>query len=341
MPDQNFFSRRPALSLKDISGLSGAALPEGANGAYVIEDVAPLDKAGPKDLSFFDNVRYKEQFQATKAGACFVAPAMAVFAPKGVNLLISPSPYKAYALAAQTLYPEFKPKAETAKSAKIDPSAKIGKDCVIEEGVVIGAGAILGDQCWLEPNAVIGRNVQIGNNSRIGANASVSHALIGDHVRLYPGVRVGQDGFGFAIDPKGHVKVPQLGRVIIEDHVEVGANSTIDRGAGPDTVIGQGTWIDNLVQIGHNVRVGKGCIIVAQVGIAGSTVIEDFVAIGGQVGIAGHLNIGKGSQIGAQSGIMQNVEPGSEIIGTPALPKKDFMRQVALLKRLIKKEKGS
>src|SRR5690606_15233536 len=128
--------------------------------------------------------------------------------------------------------------------AYVLPTASVGADCVIEDGVVIGEGVSLGKECWIEANSVIGRNVKIGDYCRIGANATVSHALIGDHVRLYPGVRVGQDGFGFAIDPKGHIKVPQLGRVIIEDHVEIGANTTIDRGSGPDTVIGQGTWID-------------------------------------------------------------------------------------------------
>jgi len=206
---------------------------------------------------------------------------------------------------------------------------------VILDGVQIGKG------CYIEAGAVIGRNVQIGDYVRIGANANISHAHIGSYSRLYPGVRVGQDGFGFAIDPKGHVKVPQLGRVMIGQHVEIGANSCIDRGAGPDTEIGDGTWIDNLVQIGHNVKIGRGCIIVSQVGISGSTVLEDFVALGGQAGVAGHLRIGMGARIAAQSGIMKNVPAGEEQMGSPALPIRDFMKQVALLKRLIKKDKGS
>jgi UDP-3-O-[3-hydroxymyristoyl] glucosamine N-acyltransferase len=186
---------------------------------------------------------------------------------------------------------------------------------------------------------VIGRNVQIGEHVRVGASATVSHAHIGDHSRLYTGVRIGQDGFGFAIDPRGHVKVPQLGRVIIEGHVEIGANTCIDRGAGPDTVIGQGTWIDNLVQIGHNVRIGRGCIIVSQVGIAGSTVLEDFVAIGGQGGISGHLHIGQGARIAAGSGVIKDIPAGEEQMGYPAQPIRDFMKQVAFMKRLIKKNK--
>jgi UDP-3-O-[3-hydroxymyristoyl] glucosamine N-acyltransferase len=340
MPDLKFFERRPALSLKDISGLTGAELPGGQTG-YMIEDVAPLDKAGPKDLSFFDNIKYKDQFVVTKAGACFVSPEMAKLAPQGVNLLVSKSPYKAYALTAQKFYPDEPPTASISAHAVVDPSAKIGKNAIIEHNAVIGPGVTLGDNTWVEAGAVIGKNVKIGSHCRIGPNATVSHAVIGDHVRLYPGVRVGQDGFGFAIDPAGYVKVPQLGRVVIEDHVEIGANTTIDRGAGPDTVIGQGTWIDNLVQIGHNVKIGKGCIIVAQVGISGSTVIEDYAALGGQAGVAGHLKIGRGARIAAQSGIMRDVPAGEEHMGYPALPIRQFMRQVAYLNRLIKKEKSS
>jgi UDP-3-O-[3-hydroxymyristoyl] glucosamine N-acyltransferase len=184
---------------------------------------------------------------------------------------------------------------------------------------------------------VIAQNVEIGDQSVIGANASISHALIGANVRIYPGVRIGQDGFGFAIDPAGHVKVPQLGRVIIGDSVEIGANTTIDRGAGPDTHIGQGSWIDNLVQIGHNVKIGRGCVIIAQTGVAGSTVLEDYAVLAAQVGVAGHLTIGMGARIGAQSGVMRDVAAGSEVMGAPAMPAKQFMRQVAMLRKMSNK----
>lgn len=339
MPDPKFFNRRSALNLKEISGVCGAEIQQGADAAFMVEDVAPLDRAGPRDISFFDNVKYKDQFIATKAGACLVSPAMAKFAPKGVNLLISASPYKAYALTAQLFYPDARPEGGISERASVHKTARIGAGSTIEDGAVIGEGAVLGKECWVEANAVIGRNVTIGDYGRVGANASVSHAVIGDHVRLYPGARIGQDGFGFAIDSKGHVKVPQLGRVIIEDHVEIGANTCIDRGSGPDTVIGQGTLIDNLVQIAHNVKVGKGCVIVGQAGIAGSTVVEDFVVMGGQAGIAGHLHIGKGAQIATQSGVLQNVPAGAKQMGYPSVPLRQFLRQAALLNRLIKKEK--
>lgn len=339
MADPAFFKKAQDFTVAQIADLTGSELGDGVRGDLVLHDVAALDKAGAEDLSFLDNVKYKDQFLSTQAGACIVHPGVAEFAPKGVGLLLNPRPYKAYALAAQAFYPDRKPEGHISDSAHIDPRAVIGPRCTIGPGVVIGAGAEIGEACWVEANSVIGEHVKLGSNVRVGSNVTLSHCHIGDHTRLYPGVRIGQDGFGFAIDPKGHVKVPQLGRVIIGDHVEIGANTTIDRGAGPDTVIGQGTWIDNLVQIGHNVKIGRGCVIVSQVGISGSTVIEDFVAIGGQAGLAGHLRIGAGARIAAQSGIMRDIPAGEEHMGSPSLPIKQYMKQVALLKRLIKKDK--
>lgn len=321
MADTRFFKRRPPKNLKELAALSGADLAEGANPSLVITDVAPLDMAADGHMTFFDNVKYRPQLQLTKAAACILSPDAASHAPPGTALLLSKTPYKAYALVAQSFYPEQKPQTLISPAAHIDPAAEIGAGTVVEAGAVIGAG------------------VKIGVNGRIGANAVISHALIGNNVRVYPGCCIGQDGFGFAIDPAGHVKVPQLGRVIIEDGVEIGSNTCIDRGAGPDTVIGSGTWIDNLVQIGHNVKIGRGCVVVAQVGISGSTVIEDYVVIAGQVGIAGHLNIGKGVRVAAQSGIMRDVPAGEEVMGSPALPIKQKMRQVAFLNRMIKKGK--
>src|SRR5688572_27466101 len=249
MADTRFFKKSSSLKLGDIARQAGAQLAEPSDAGFGIEDVAPLDSAGASHLSFLDNIRYKDEFRNTKAGACIVSPKMAASAPKNVRLILSESPYKSYALAAQMFYPDTYPLANISPRAHVHASAKIGKGCIIEDGAVIGANAEIGEGCWIEPNAVIGEGVTMGKKSRIGANASVSHALVGETVRLYPGVRVGQDGFGFAIDPSGHVKVPQLGRVVIGDHVEIGANCCIDRGAGPDTVIGAGTWIDTLVQI--------------------------------------------------------------------------------------------
>ena len=338
MPDPKFHHVTEPKSVSVLAEIIGAEV-QGGEGR-IISDVAPLDQATSGQITFLDNIKYKEAFKETKAAACIVAPNMVEFAPSGCALLICKNPYKSYALIAQAFYPVSKPPAAViSDKAIIADTAIIADGCCIGAGAVIGENVALGENCWIEPNAVIGDSVVIGAHSRVGANASVSHAVIGQGTRLYPGSRIGQDGFGFAIDPAGHVKVPQLGRVIIGDHVEIGANSCIDRGAGPDTVIGDGTWIDNLVQIGHNVKIGKGCVIVGQAGVAGSAILEDYVVVAAQAGIVGHLTIGMGSRIAGQSGVMHNLDPGSEVMGYPAVPIKQFMRQVATLKKLTKRKK--
>jgi len=340
MADPRFFKKAESISVQALADLSGSKIAGKGDVDHLIEDVAPLDKADAAHVSFLDNTRYVSQFENSKAGACFVHEQFESRAPEGMIALVSDNPYKAYALAAQYFYPADMPEAVIEDGAFVADDAQIGEGCRIESGAVIKSGVQLGKGCWIEGGAVIAENVVLGDNVRVGSNATLSHTLIGNNVRLYPGVRIGQDGFGFAIDPAGYVKVPQLGRVVIEDHVEIGANTTIDRGAGPDTVIGQGTWIDNLVQIGHNVRIGKGCVIVAQVGISGSTVLEDYVMVGGQAGLAGHLHIGSGARVAAQSGVMRDIPAGEEQMGYPALPMRQFMRQVATLNRLGKGKKN-
>jgi UDP-3-O-[3-hydroxymyristoyl] glucosamine N-acyltransferase len=337
MADPRFFIKSGVLRLGALAEKTGSRLSKNADPDKIIHDVASLSSATSETVSFFDNAKYKESFLTSKAGACFVSEKNAAIAPSGMTLLISSAPYMAYARAAALFYPEPWPQAEISAQAIIAPTTKIAEGVCIEAGAIVQDGAEIGSGSWIESGAVIGRNVVIGENCRIGVNASLSHCLIGNGVRLYTGVRVGQDGFGFASSAQGHVKVPQLGRVIIEDFCEIGANTTIDRGAGPDTVIGKGSWIDNLVQIGHNVKMGKGCIIVSQVGISGSTELGDFVAMGGQSGAAGHLKIATGARVAAQSGLMRNVDAGSEVMGSPAVPIKQFMRQVAALAKLTKK----
>jgi UDP-3-O-[3-hydroxymyristoyl] glucosamine N-acyltransferase len=239
-------------------------------------------------------------------------------------------------MVAQAFYPSPAPVAWISPSAHVDSSARIGADCWIDHGVVIGAGVEIGDRCRIGSHAVIGAGVVIGADGTIGANATVQCALIGAKVNIYPGARIGQDGFGFAMGVQGHLKVPQLGRVIIGNNVEIGANTTIDRGAGPDTVIGDGCWIDNLVQIGHNVQLGRGCVVVAQVGISGSTQFGDFVAAGGQSGFAGHLKIGSGAKIAAQAGVIGDVPAGQTYGGYPAVPRLEWLRQSVILGKMAR-----
>ncbi len=340
MADPRFFSKSKSFSVAEIAQKLSCTISNAHDADLILDDVSPLNSAAENHLSFLDNVKYKDDFKSTKAGACFVSQAMVEHASSSTICLVSDHPYKSYALAAQLFYPENKPEANIAANAYIDPTAKIGEGAHISHGVYIGAHVEIGEQVWIEPNAIIHDHVIIGDHCRIGSHTCISHAIIHNYVRTYPGSCIGQDGFGFAIDPAGHIKVPQLGRVIIHDHVQIGANTTIDRGAGPDTIIGQGTWIDNLVQIGHNVEIGRGCIIVAQVGISGSTKIADYVAIGGQAGIAGHLHIGMGAQIAAKSGVMKNISPGEELAGSPAMPKRQYFRQLATLNRLINNKKN-
>jgi UDP-3-O-[3-hydroxymyristoyl] glucosamine N-acyltransferase len=338
MADPRFFSRSGPFRLGELAEKIGANIAVENEAEISLRDVGPLDTAATGTLSFLDNRKYVDIFETSKATACIVAPKFADRAPDGMALLFSDEPYKAYARAASLFYPTPIPKPGIASSAVIAESVEIAKGCRIDAGAVIGDAVRLGERCHVAPNAVIGDAVQIGADTVIGANASLSHCDIGDRVLIHPGVRIGQRGFGFAIDLTGHVVVPQLGRVLVGDDVEIGANTTVDRGAGPDTVVGDGTMIDNLVQIGHNVQIGKGCIIIAQAGIAGSTVLEDFSVIAAQVGIAGHLRIGSGAQIGAQSGVMKDVEPGARLVGSPAVPARQFFRQVASIEKLLNKK---
>ena len=340
MADPRFFEVAGPFTLKELATLIGAELSVGADADAIFEDVAPLSAAGPKDVSFLDNKKYVEEYRTSLAGACIVEAGLADRAPEGMQLLFSNTPYNAYALAAQTLYPEPAFEPGVSAMASIDTTARVPSDCLVEAGVVIGPGVKIGPRCRIGANTVIEKEVVVGENTSIGSGVHLSHCLIGARVLLHPGVCIGQRGFGFAMAASGHIKVPQLGRVVIEDDVEIGANSTIDRGSGPDTVIGAGSMIDNLVQIGHNVCLGRGCVIVAQAGVAGSTRLEEFAVVAAQSGVSGHLVIGKGAQIGGKSGVMRDVAPGEKVAGIPAVPVKEHFRQVATVKRLASRKGG-
>ncbi len=340
MADERFFQRAGTFSLGALAELAQATLPNGVDAARMFSDVAPLTAAGQADVSFLDNKKYLDAFRNSGAGACVVHPDFAAQAPAGMALILSQRPYRAYALIAQAFYPTPRAVPGIAPSAFIHPSARVAADCQVGPGAVVEAGADLAAGVIVGPNVVIGAGVSVGAGSRIGACASLSHCIIGARVEIHPGVRIGQRGFGFAMEADGHVEVPQLGRVIIEDDVEVGANTTIDRGAGPDTIIRRGVKIDNLVMIAHNVEVGAGSVLVAQTGIAGSTRLGHHVVAAGQSGFAGHLTIGAGARIGAQSGVMRDVAPGETVQGSPALPAKEFWRQLAAVRGLLKRKGG-
>ena len=332
-----FFRRSGPHSLAVVAQAAGGIARERH---LILEGVAPLQTAGPNEVSFLDNRRYASALDQTLAGAVIVHPDMEARVPTATVPILTTDPYAGWARVAALFHPVppvapgIHPSAVVAEGSFVDVSAEVGPLSVIE------AGARIGPRCRIGPCAVIGSGVIVGQDCRIGAHVSLSYALLGARVYVYPGARIGQEGFGFASTKAGFLTVPQLGRVILEDDVEVGANTTIDRGSAHDTVIGAGTRLDNLVQIGHNVVLGRCCVIVAQVGIAGSTVLGDFVRVGGQAAMAGHLRIGRGAQIGAQAGVISDVDIGATVIGSPARPKLEFFRQLITLKQMAGRKRN-
>lgn len=339
MEHPGFFTKAGPFRLKDIAEGTDSVLAEGADPELEITDILPLDEAGGNHLSFFDNMKYLDRLAKTKAGACFLSKRFVEKAPSNLSVLLSEQAYRSFALALVMFYPEsLDPVTATPDGSGgagfIHPDAKLEEGVVVEPGAVVGSEAQIGAGTRIVAGAVIGGRVCIGRNCIIGPNVSVIHSVIGNRVRLHSGVCVGQDGFGFAMSGEGHLKVPQIGCVVIQDDVEIGANTAIDRGALRDTIIGEGTKIDNLCQIGHNVVIGRHCVIAGQTGIAGSTELEDFVVMGGQVGVVGHIKIGKGAAIAATSNVNRDVPPGSTWGGTPAKPMRIWFRELAILRKM-------
>ena len=344
MEHPGFFKRAGPFTLGELLANTESKPGPNIDTQLEIADVRPLDEAGKKHISFFDNPKYLKSYEKCAAAACFVVEKYADRAPDGVGVLLASNPYRSFALSLALFYPEaliprtIGPAGEDFTNG-VHSSAILEDDVILEPGVTVGPEARIGSGTTIAAGACIGYRVCVGRDCYIGPNTTITNALIGDGVILHSGICVGQDGFGFAMSPQGHLKVPQIGRVIIQDKVEIGSNSAIDRGALKDTIIGEGTKIDNLVQIGHNVVIGRGCVIVANVGIAGSAELGDGVVLGGQVGISGHVKVGSGTQIAATSSVRSDVPPGVKWGGTPAKPISQWFREIALVQKLTENRK--
>jgi UDP-3-O-[3-hydroxymyristoyl] glucosamine N-acyltransferase len=342
MADPRFYRNCGPFGLAEICKRLGIEVPQGRSGTVAIADVAGLDGAGASHLTFFSGGReLADSFARSQAGFCLVPEkARLAGAPDGMAQLPVASVPHAFAAVAELFYPQAS-QPVFSQSAPIAPDAELGREVVVGPGAVIGPGAEIGDHVRIGANAVIGPGVAIGHACEIGSNVTISHAYLGDRVTVLPGAAIGQPGFGFASSPAGHAKIPQLGRVIIQDGVEIGAGTTIDRGALGDTVIGEGSKIDNLVQIGHNVRIGRHVVLVSQVGIAGSSVVADFAVLGGQVGIADHTRIGSGARLAARSAMVsgQAVEGGRDYGGVPAKPVREWLREIHAVSQLVRRRK--
>jgi len=340
MADPRFFDNCGPLTLGAVCARIGVPVPDGADATTLIADVAGLSGGVRSHLTFFTGDKPTPEFLQTAAGFCLVSAKAKLQRPGDTVLIPVPSVQHAFVAAVEQFYPAWQCFAGPFDPG-VDPSAKIGADVKLGAGVVVGPGAEIGDGSLIGPNTVIGQGVAIGRNCVIAGNSVIVCSFIGDHVSILAGAQIGQPGFGFAATPAGHLKIPQLGRVIVQDGVEIGACTTIDRGALGDTVIGEGTKIDNLVQIGHNSQIGRHCIIVSQVGISGSTELGDFVVLAGQVGLSDHTKIGSGARLGGKAGTLtgQVVEGGRDYGGIPAKPVRDWLRELSALGALIKKPK--
>ena len=337
MAKKHYFDFHGPKSVSDIAKLISAEISEGqqeSSKEKLIHDIKNIEDCVDGDLAFISNKKYSNMLETSKCTACIVDKDFdATNVSKEIILVRAEDPYFAYCKAIKALYSE---KTSISKSP-ISEQAKIGNNVSIGHNVVIEDETEIGDDCIIDHNVIIKYGSRIAKNTKIGAGSYIAYANIGANCIIHPGSRIGTDGFGFATNAGVHHKILHVGSVIIGDNVEVGANSTIDRGSNKDTIIGSGTIIDNLVQIGHNVEVGRGCVIVAQVGISGSTKLGNYVAVGGQAGLAGHIKIANFVQIAAKSGVMSDIETEKQIVGGfPSQPIRDWHKQTILLRKMLK-----
>ncbi|MEX0343602.1 MAG: UDP-3-O-(3-hydroxymyristoyl)glucosamine N-acyltransferase [Rhizobiaceae bacterium] len=345
MKDPDFFPPARKLTAADVASLTGATLQDPASSNKVISGVAPLAEGGEGMLVYAERPRQVAEAKRLEAAAILCPQSAAGEISEKVAILVSANPKADFAAIGRLLFPTaVTPSAITGETgisaaAHVFADTDIEDGAIIEAGAVVGAGAAIGSGTVVAPHAVIGTSVKIGRNCYIGPGTTIVATIIGDNVQIHAGARIGQDGFGYVPGSAGLQKQPQIGRVVIQNNVEIGANSTVDRGALSDTVIGEGTKIDNLVQIAHNVRIGRHCAIAAHCGISGSVTVGDYVMLGGRVGLADHLTVGDGAQLAAAAGVMHDVPAGAKWAGAPAKPVKTFFREVAAIRSLAENRK--
>jgi UDP-3-O-[3-hydroxymyristoyl] glucosamine N-acyltransferase len=346
MAEPVFFAPARSVSVAEIAELTAAKLVDPAHGSRLVARMASAAEADDSTLVFIEGRRNASLMKGLSAAAVLCTEDLARLVPANVATLITPRPQWAFALVGRLIYPTAaRPQPLTGETgissrAFIARTANLETGVIVEAGAVIGPDAAVGSGTVVAANAVIGTASQIGRDCFIGPCATIQAALIGNRVVIHGGAQIGREGFGFAAGPRGAERLPQIGRVVIQDDVEIGANTAVDRGGLADTVIGEGTKIDNLVQIGHNCRIGRGCLIAGKVGLSGSVTLGDFVQIGGGSGIADHLTVGSGAKLAAQSGLMHDIPPGETWGGTPAAPFGEKMREIAIIRRLVKNAKG-
>jgi UDP-3-O-[3-hydroxymyristoyl] glucosamine N-acyltransferase len=346
MTDPVFFAPARPFSVAEIAEVTGAKLVNASHGARLVTAIAAASEGGEGRLVYVEGRRNAALLRRLTAAAVLCKAELAAVAPPDVATLVTPHPQRAFALVARLLYPAAaRPQPLTGETgislrAFIADTARLEENVIVEAGAAIGPGAAIGAGSVVAANAVIGTNVQIGRDCFVGPCATVQCALIGNRVVIHGGAQIGREGFGFVPGPRGAERVPQIGRVVIQDEVEIGANTNIDRGTLGDTVIGEGTKIDNLVQIAHNAKIGRGCLIAGNAGLSGSVTLGDFVQIGGGAGIADHLTVGTGAKLAAASGLMHDIPPGETWIGAPAGPAKQKLREYAMMRRAATGSKG-
>ena len=345
MSESRFFEPPSGMTIGEIVALTGAQAKSGTDLSRHVTDIAPPDRAEAGDLTFVESGKFLDALKSTRAAACLIGERFEFDAPDHLVVLRSRQPQADFTAVARKMYANaLRPVSlfgttGIAPSAVIHPSARIDKAATVDPGAVVGPNAEVGAGTVIGATAVIGPAVRIGRDCSIGAGCIITHSEIGDRVIVHPGCHIGQDGFGFVPDRKGHVKIPQIGAVIIQDDVEIGVGTAIDRGGMRDTVIGEGTKIDNMVHIAHNVVIGSHCLIAGQSGLSGGVTIEDFVMFGGQVGVAPQLTVGKGARLAARAGVITDIPAGQDTGGHPAIPQRRWLRQQIALEKLVTRDK--